>query len=205
MLEYARWKYILVAAVLLLALLFALPNFFGEDPALQVARKDHNPVDASASQTVEAFLTQRGVHFLKSYIDSGRLMVRFANVPDQLAARDAVNEQFTGTYITAVSFAPRTPEFLRALGLKPMPLGLDLRGGLYLLYQVDVNSAVAQALEGYAADARRALTTANIAFRDVTVDGAVATLRIQLAPGADAGAARSVLTQPLQGLAVTGT
>jgi preprotein translocase subunit SecD len=108
-----------------------------------------------------------------------------------------------GSYITAVSFAPRTPEFLRALGLKPMPLGLDLRGGLYLLYQVDVNSAVAQALEGYAADVRRALTTANIAFRDVTVDGPAATLRIQLAPGADAGAARSALTQPLQGLAVT--
>src|SRR4029077_2296470 len=104
--------------------------------------------------------------FLKSYIDSGRLMVRFANVPEQLAARDAVNDQFTGTYITALSFAPRTPEFLRALGLRPMPLGLDLRGGLYLLYQVDVNAAVAQALEGYVQDARRALAAAHIPVKD---------------------------------------
>ena len=205
MLEYARWKYLLVAAVLLLALLFALPNVFGEDPALQVARKDHAAFTPEAEQTVESFLRDHGVRFERSYIDQGRLMVRFASVPDQLAARDAVNgnDDFKGSYITAVSFAPRTPEFLRVLGLKPMPLGLDLRGGLYLLYQVDVNSAVAQALEGYATDARRALTAANIAFKDVAVEGATATLRIQLAPGADPAAARSALAKPLQGLAVS--
>ena len=206
MLEYARWKYVLVAAVLLLALLFALPNFFGEDPALQVARKDHTPVEASASQTVEAFLTQRGVHFLKSYIDSGRLMVRFANVPDQLAARDAVNEQFTATYITALSFAPRTPEFLRALGLRPMALGLDLRGGLYLLYQVDVNAAVTQALDGYAQSARRALAAANIPVTEVTAVG-VGTdkpnVRVVLPAAADVSAARNALNLPLQGLTVS--
>jgi preprotein translocase subunit SecD len=205
MLEYARWKYILVAAVLLLALVFALPNVFGEDPALQVARKDHSAVTPDAAQAVEAFLKTRGVHFDKSYIDTGRLMVRFGSVPDQLAARDAVNDNFKDTYITALSFAPRTPEVLRLLGLKPMPLGLDLRGGLYLLYQVDVNSAVSQALEGYAQDARRALTTANIPFKDVTVGagGQASTIRIQLAPGADVGAARSALNLPLQGLAIT--
>jgi preprotein translocase subunit SecD len=204
MLEYARWKYILVAAVLLLALLFALPNFFGEDPALQVARKDHNAVDTSASQTVEAFLTQRGVHFLKGYIDNGRLMVRFANVPDQLAARDAVNEQFNGTYITALSFAPRMPEFLRALGLRPMPLGLDLRGGLYLLYQVDVNAAVAQALDGYAQSARRALAAANIPVTDVTaVAAGTNAVRVMLPASADVGAAKNALNSVFQGLTVS--
>jgi preprotein translocase subunit SecD len=207
MLEYPRWKYILVAAVLLLALVFALPNVFGEDPALQVARKDHTAVTPDAAQSVESFLKTHGVHFEKSYVDQGRLMVRFASVPDQLAARDAVNgnDEFKNSYITAVSFAPRTPEFLRTLGLKPMPLGLDLRGGLYLLYQVDVNSAISQALEGYATDTRRALTGANIAFKDVAVGagGQTSTIRIQLAPGADVAAARGALTQPLQGLGVT--
>ncbi|MFI4879439.1 MAG: protein translocase subunit SecD [Steroidobacterales bacterium] len=207
MLEYARWKYILVAVVLLLGLLFALPNFFGEDPALQVARKDHGAVDTTASQSVEAFLTQRSVHFLKSYIDSDRLMLRFASVPDQLAARDAVNEQFSGTYITALSFAPRTPDFLRALGLRPMPLGLDLRGGLYLLYQVDVNAAVSQALEGYAQDARRALATANIAVKDVTSVAVGAdkpnAVRVVLAPQADVGAANRALTSAFQGLSLS--
>src|SRR3984893_8999037 len=207
MLEYARWKYILVAAVLLLALVFALPNVFGEDPALQVARKDHNPVSADAAQAVETCLRQRAIRFARSYIDSGRLMVRFANVPDQLAARDAVNDQLKDTYITALSFAPRLPEALRALGLRPMPLGLDLRGGLYLLYQVDVNAAVAQALEGYAQDARRALAAANIPVKDVITVALGSdrpnAVRVVLPPEADVNTAAKALEQPLAGLSVS--
>ncbi|HEX4648841.1 MAG TPA: protein translocase subunit SecD [Steroidobacteraceae bacterium] len=207
MLEYARWKFILVACVLLLALLFALPNVFGEDPALQVERKDHTAVSVEAGRALQDFLNQRHVRVGSSYIDSGRLMLRFAGVADQLAARDAVNEQYADAYRTALSFAPRTPDLLRALGLRPMPLGLDLRGGLYLLYQVDVNSSVAQALEGYVQDARRALGAANIAVKDVS---AVAVgserpnaVRVVLPPEADANAARNALTQPLTGLTVT--
>jgi preprotein translocase subunit SecD len=207
MLEYARWKYFLVAAVLLLGLLFALPNFFGEDPALQVARKDHNPVGADALQSLQGFLSDRKISYVRSYLDNGRLMVRFANVPDQLAARDAVNEKYADTYITALSFAPRTPELLRALGLRPMPLGLDLRGGLYLLYQVDVNAAVAQALDGYVLDTRRALAGANIPVRDVTTTSINSAkpnaIRIVLPPDADVTAARNALATPLQGLSIS--
>jgi preprotein translocase subunit SecD len=206
MLEYPRWKYLLIAAVLLLGLVFALPNFFGEDPALQVARKDHAPITRDALQSVQAFLTQRGIRG-NGYLDSGRLMVRFNGVAEQLAARDAVNEQYKGTYITALSFAPRTPAVLRALGLRPMPLGLDLRGGLYLLYQVDVNSAVAQALEGYALDARRALAAANIPLKDVTsvatAGSVLNAVRIVLPPDADVSKARAALNTPLQGLTIT--
>ncbi|HEV8019118.1 MAG TPA: protein translocase subunit SecD [Steroidobacteraceae bacterium] len=207
MLEYARWKYVLVATVLLLALLFAVPNFFVQDPALQVERKDHTAVTPGAAQALETFLTQRGIHFARSYIDGGRLMVRFASVSDQLAARDAVNGQYEQTYRTALSFASRSPALFRALGLRPMPLGLDLRGGLYLLYQVDVNAAVNQALEGYATDARRALAAANIPVREVstvaTVGGAPDAVRVVLPPEADVSAARSALGTALQGLTVS--
>src|SRR5215470_5981609 len=105
MLEYARWKYALVGVVLLLALILALPNVFGDDPALQVARKDHAPVTAEATPAVEGFLKERGISFEKGYIDSGRLMIRFPNVPEQLKARDAVNEHFKNDYVTALSFA----------------------------------------------------------------------------------------------------
>src|SRR5450755_319376 len=167
MLEYARWKYILVATALLLALVFALPNFFGEDAALQLARKDHANIDAAAEQAVEKFLTEQKVGYSKTYIDSGRLMIRFPNVVEQLKARDAVADHFAAQYLTALSFAPRTPEFMRRLGLRPMPLGLDLRGGLYLLYQVDINGAVNQLLEGYEQDIRRTLAQANLPFTDV--------------------------------------
>ena len=97
-------------------------------------------------------------------------MVRFAQRAEQLEARDAVNEQVQGPNTsTALSFAPRAPALAAQLGLRPMPLGLDLRGGLYLLYQVDVNGAVTQLLEGYAQDARRALTAPRCRSRMSTV------------------------------------
>src|SRR5438128_1824040 len=102
MLEYPRWKYILVSVVLLLALLFALPNLFGEDPALQVARKDRAAVDASAQQSVESFLKAQKIAYSSAYLDTGRLMVRFPAVAAQLEARDAVNEKFTDQYVTAL-------------------------------------------------------------------------------------------------------
>jgi preprotein translocase subunit SecD len=206
MLEYARWKYVLVGVVLLLSLLFALPNVFGDDPALQVARADHIPLTADATATVVSYLKDQKVNVEKSYIDDGRLMLRFDSVPEQLKARDAVKEHFKD-YISALSFASRAPEFFRRLGLRPMPLGLDLRGGLYLLYQVDVNGALNQYLEGYAQDSRRALSAANIPFKDasVTTNGGDRqnAIRIVLPPEADATAARTALTQPLQGLSLS--
>src|SRR5215469_1865327 len=209
MLEYARWKYILIAAVLALACLFAVPNLFGDDPAMQVGTKDHSPMTAVSVKAVESYLKQQEVPFETSYIESGNMMVRFASVADQLKARDAVNgnPQFKDTYITALSFAPRTPPFLRALGLRPMSLGLDLRGGLYLLYQVDLNSAVSQLLEGYVQDARHALTSANIQYKDVATATVGSegpdSVRIVLAPGTDVDAARKALSTAFQGVGVT--
>src|SRR4051812_5561014 len=144
MLEFPRWKYILVALVMLLALMFALPNFFGTDPALQVARKNRLPMDEFARQAVEQSLTARAVAFRGSYLDEGKMILRFGDVADQLKARDLVDESMAADYISALTTASRAPEALRRFGLRPMPLGLDLRGGLYLLYQVDVNGAVAQ-------------------------------------------------------------
>lgn len=198
MLEFARWKYVLVVVVLALACLFALPNVFGEDAALQVARKDRAALDATAQTKVEGFLREKQLAFGRSYLDNGRLMLRFDDVSSQLRARDAVNEAFAQEYVTALSFAPRMPDWLRALGLRPMPLGLDLRGGLYLLYQVDVNGAVDQLLESQEQDFRRALAADKLDFVDVArvqADGAERPngLRVVLSPGADADAVRTSL------------
>jgi preprotein translocase subunit SecD len=207
MLDYARWKYVLVSLVLLLAFLFALPNLFGEDAALQVARKDRAPVTAAAQTAVESFLKEQKIAYSSAYLDSGRLMVRFPAVPAQLQARDAINQQFKDEYVTALSFAPRTPDWLRAIGLRPMPLGLDLRGGLYLLYQVEVQDAVEKQLEANAADMRRALTQANIGFGgvDVVASGGERrnAVRITLAPEADVEAARAAIAKALPDLQVS--
>ncbi|MEN9704196.1 MAG: hypothetical protein RLZZ393_75 [Pseudomonadota bacterium] len=197
MLEYARWKYILITAVTLVALLLAAPNFFGEDVALQVARKDRAAIDATGQQGVEDFLRQKQVVFSRAYLDDGRLMVRFPGVAEQLKARDAVNEGLASTYVSALSSAPRAPEWFRKLGLRPMPLGLDLRGGLYLLYQVDVKGAVAQLLGSYEQDFRRALTAQQIPYNDVAAVAIESedanALRVSLPEGADLQGAREVL------------
>jgi len=207
MLEYARWKYYLVGAALLLALLLALPTLFGEDLALQVALKNLEPMPSSARTSVEDFLKERGVGFTKTYLDNGRLMVRFPSVAEQLKGRDAVNEKFSDQFLTALSFAPRTPDVLRQLGLRPIPLGLDLRGGLYLLYQVDVQGGVRALLESYEQDVRRALTAAKVPFTDVAVfaddGGQPDGLRVSLPPGTATGPARDALAKTVPDFSVS--
>ena len=198
MLEFPRWKYVLVALVMLLALGFALPNFFGTDPALQVARKNRLPMDEFARQAVEQTLRGHSSPFGASYLDDGKLIVRFGSVADQLRGRDTVNEAMAGSYVSALTTASRAPAALRRLGLRPMPLGLDLRGGLYLLYQVDVNGAVAQLLESYDQGFRRTLGNANLPFTEIsTFTGSKSNipnaLRIALPAGADVIAVREAL------------
>lgn len=193
MLEFSRWKYILVVVVMLLALLFAAPNFFGEDLAVQVERRDRALIDDTGRQAIEDALKAQGVTVERSFVDSGRVMLLFAEVTQQLAARDAVNATLGTTYRSALARAPRAPAFFRSIGLRPMPLGLDLRGGLYLLYEVDVTSAISQLVEAYDQDYRRALTAADISFVDTVRlqndDGIVNGVRVTFPPGADLDAA----------------
>jgi len=196
MLEFARWKYILVACVMLLALVFAAPNFFGDDLAVQVAARDRSPLDATSQAAVEAQLQANGAAFKRAYLDEGRVMVLFDDVTQQLAGRDAI-DRIGGNYVSALANAPRAPNIFRKLGLRPMPLGLDLRGGLYLLYEVDVNDAISQLLDSYDQDFRRALNAANISFSDTALhpgpEGFNDGVRVTFATGGDLEAARDVL------------
>lgn len=197
MLEFARWKYILVACVTLFALVFAAPNFFGDDLAVQMARRDRAPVDAIGQQAVQTVLQARGVPLKRAYIDEGRLMLLFDDVSAQLAARDTVSQTLSEVYVSSLARAPRAPAIFRKMGLRPMPLGLDLRGGLYLLYEVDVNGAITQLVQSYEQDFRRALTTANIAFSDTAQHrdsaGLVDGVHVTFAAGANLDAARDAL------------
>lgn len=207
MLEFARWKYALVALVTVLALVFAAPNFFGEDLALQVARKDRNPVDAAGLVQIEDVLKARGATFKRAFVDGGRAMVLFDGVPEQLRARDVVNDALAASHVSALSSASRAPAIFRKLGLRPMPLGLDLRGGLFLSYQVDVNGAVEQLLDSYEQDFRRALTAKDILFTDVDVvrgdDGQGIGVRVLLPPGTEVAAARTAMQAAASDLTYT--
>jgi preprotein translocase subunit SecD len=207
MLEYPRWKYLLILVVLVLGLVLALPNIFGQDLALQIARKDHDPMAPSALPGIEQFLNDAHLAYTSAYEDGDRVMVRFADNADQLKARDAVNAKFADQYITALSIASREPAALRDVGLRPMKLGLDLQGGLYLLYQVDTQSAIAQLLDSYAQDLRRALSQANVPFNEVAIvpsaGGAADSLRVTLPAGTNLDAVATVAKKTLPDLPFT--
>jgi preprotein translocase subunit SecD len=198
MLEFARWKYLLVLFVVLIGLLFALPNAFGEDPAVQVEARNGAPIDRGAQATIEAVLANQHIPVKRAYLDGARLILGFNDVTSQLKGRDAIDATLATSYRSALAYATRSPAWMRAVGLKPMPLGLDLRGGLYLLYQVDVEGAVTQLLGSYEQSFRRALADAKLPFTDVTRlsgdKGSIADgLRVTLPAGAKADAVLDAL------------
>jgi preprotein translocase subunit SecD len=198
MYQFPTWKYWLVLIVLGIGLLLALPNVFGEDPALQLARDDRGAMDELGQQRIVGLLEAEGSAPAATYIEDGRLVLRFDDVETQLEARDAILEDTGREYVVALTNAPRTPALLRKIGLKPMSLGLDLRGGVYFLYEVDVAGALNQALERIERDFRSKLRDERIPYASVVTDnGAV---RVTLRDAAQVDAAVAALGEPDQGL-----
>jgi preprotein translocase subunit SecD len=201
MYQIPTWRYWLVAVTLALGVLLALPNVFGEDPAIQLARDDRAAIQTAELERVRGVLEAQQITPNSTYIEEGRLILRFAHVDDQLKARDAIEKAAPGEYVVALTDVPRTPSLLRRIGLKPMSLGLDLRGGVHFMYQVDVQGAIKLAYERLAQDARAQLRNARIPYSQVTEDGTqvIVTLR----PGADVAAARKVIQANDPGIAIS--
>ena len=177
---YPVWKSLTVLVVLLLSVLFALPNVFGEAPALQMTRKDRVAIDASAVGEVRDLLRAESVVFDEAFRDeAGRMWVRFDDVEEQMRARDLVNRTFEGRYAVATTFATRAPRWLTGLGLKPMSLGLDLRGGMYLVYEVDVEGAIGQLTQVLERDLRKIMREARIQYLEVAGEGRAVTARLK--------------------------
>jgi preprotein translocase subunit SecD len=128
--QYPLWKYLLVLLVCAVGLVYALPNLYGEDPAIQISSV-RTKVDASTLARAEQALHKVGLTPTASQLDEQGAKIRFSDIDDQLRARDVVQKEFGDTYTVAVSLLPKTPAVLRALGAKPMYLGLDLRGGVH--------------------------------------------------------------------------
>ncbi len=162
--RYSLWMNLLVVGVLLFGALVAAPNLFGDDPALQITREDGIPLDQMTVSAITARLDEEEIEFNAADVDDGAIIVRFPDVASQLRGSAALGTEFP-FHVIALTLAPRTPAFFRALGLQPMSLGLDLRGGVHFLYQVDLDSALRQFLETYESDLRGALREAGIRNR----------------------------------------
>ncbi len=139
---YPAWRLWLVAVVMALALVLALPNVFGEAPALHISRDDRAAFTELTQAEVTGLLAAKAVPVAASWLEGDRLVLRFDDAAQQRQAREAIAAAAPRQYLVALSQAPRMPGWMRALGLKPMSLGLDLRGGVYFLYEVDVAGAV---------------------------------------------------------------
>jgi len=200
MYQVSAWRYWLVGIVLAVGLLLALPNFFGEEPAIQVARDDRAAMGEAGQARILDILEASKIPHNESYFEDDRLVVRFTHVDDQIRARDAISDAAPGEYIVALASASRSPGWLRAIGLKPMSLGLDLRGGVHFMYEVDVRAAVTQALERLAQDIRTRLRDERIPYQSVAVRGD--TVHVALRPGADASAARKIIVADDPGISI---
>ena len=165
--RYPFWKHLLIAAVLVAGVAFALPNVFGEDPAVQISGERGVSLDAALAARVAGALEAAGVPARSVVLEEGRLLARFGDTEVQLKAQDLLRADLGPGYVVALNLAPAMPRWLAATGLLPMYLGLDLRGGVHFLMEVDMPAAVAQAEERYTGDVRALLREARVRYHSV--------------------------------------
>jgi len=169
--RYPLWKNLLILGVILVGILFALPNIFSQNPSIEVTGARGAEVTDAGVAEIEAALENTEVeHQAIERIEGGKLLVRFATSSDQLRGQEAIEETLSDRYNSALTLAPDLPGFLRALGIQPMFLGLDLRGGIHVLIDVDMEAAVNQAMERYTGDIRILLRKEKVLYLTATKD-----------------------------------
>ena len=188
--KYPAWLNVLVLVVLLTGILFALPNIYGSVPAIQLADRLGEPIPETQLQAFATALESADIDVEAAYLKDERAVLRFATAEEQAAAGEQLRNRYGRDLNIALTLAPKLPAWMRSLGLNPMSLGLDLRGGVYVLLEVDMASAIQKRLESYEQDFNDRLRQAQIRNR-VDLDGDVITVRV--ADNADYEAARNIV------------
>lgn len=157
MIDYPKWKFGLVAVVLLLAILYALPNIFAQEPAVQLSANRGNSIDQVLEESVKGSLQGRNIAFKSIERDETRMLIRFADTETQLQAADAIKadllaEEKQNAYVVALNLASTVPDWLRSLRADSMPLGLDLQGGVHFLMEVDQRGTIDREYDRYLED-----------------------------------------------------
>ena len=166
--RYSLWKHLLIIVIVAVGCLYALPNLYGKDPALQVSAARGAEISELTQYSVEDALDKAGIQYGAISVAAGNLVVRFQDEGTQLKAQDIVKEALGRSYTVALNLAPATPGWLQSFGAEPMFLGLDLRGGVHFLMQVDMEAAVAKAEERYVSDIRTQLRDNRIRYKTIT-------------------------------------
>ncbi|TCO82396.1 preprotein translocase subunit SecD [Plasticicumulans lactativorans] len=165
--RYPWWKYAIIAVATLIGIVYALPNVYGEDPAVQVSPTRSAAVDQALYRRVAERISQDGISPKTIELGAGQLLVRLKDTDDQLKVADSLEQALGRDYSVALNLAPSTPAWLRALNAHPMFLGLDLRGGVHFLMEVDMKAVVKQAEERYVEDIRALLRNEKVRYVSV--------------------------------------
>ncbi|MGH9576511.1 MAG: hypothetical protein ACRD3R_03655, partial [Terriglobales bacterium] len=195
--RYPPWAYASIALCVVLALLYTLPNFFGESPAVQVSSlRATVKVDAPLLGRVEDTLTKAGIAYTQALFDPNSVRIRFSDTDTQLKAKDTIDKALNpdpsnAAYVVALNLLSASPNWLTAIRALPMYLGLDLRGGVHFLLQVDMQAALTKRLEGLGGDIRTQLRDKNVRHAGIVREGQM--LRIRFREAAARAKAREVI------------
>ncbi len=168
--RFPLWKYILLIVILIVGILYALPNVFMDEPAIQISPKvEQVTIDNNFIASIKQNLAEAGISYKSIQQQNNLLLIRFDSVNHQLEARSAINKLLANNnnYTLALNLAPTTPKWLSALGAHPMKLGLDLRGGVHFLLDVDMTSVFVRRIQNFAKSFSKQLRDANIRYRGV--------------------------------------
>jgi preprotein translocase subunit SecD len=186
--RYPLWKYILIGVAILVALLYTLPNFFGEVPAVQISPvRSTLKADSALLNRVRDILEQNKITADGLFLDATSVKARFEDTDTQYRARDTLQKALGDDYVVALNLLSRNPEWLAAIGAKPMYLGLDLRGGVHFLLQVDMKGALAKKIDTITNDIRSGLREKRIQYSGVAREGQSLVVRFRDAAARDRG------------------
>lgn len=170
--RYPLWKYLLILLLIIVGTIYALPNLYPEQPAVQISRNHGQTVSQNDLTRAVDSLNQAHITVLRSSLEQdGTGLVRLSNINQQLLARDTISSALGSGYTTALNLADNTPGWLRSLRAGPMKLGLDLRGGIHFLLAVDMHGAIQQRLNSTSSAIAQSLRSSNIRYRNNQVEG----------------------------------
>ncbi len=199
--HFPLWKNLIILFVFGIGIIYSLPTLYGEDPSVQVSSTQTEAINQGQAGKIEADLKAMGVSLKAFEFKDGHILARFNNTDDQLKSADFLRDSMGSNYTVALNLAPTTPQWLRALHANAMYLGLDLRGGVHFLLEVDMDAAVKQAEDRYNDDLRLALRSEKLRYQSVAKDNGF--LKVTLNSADDKASLFTLLNKDFRTLEVT--
>ncbi|WP_267340064.1 MULTISPECIES: protein translocase subunit SecD [unclassified Gilliamella] len=169
--RYPLWKYIMLVVVICVGLLYALPNIYGEDPAIQISGSNTSEIDITTQDKIRKILADNHIETKSFIFENKSVLIRVGDNDSQLKAKELISKELGDAYIVALNLAPATPKWLTVLGAEPMKLGLDLRGGVHFLMEVDMTTALSKLIEQSIENLKFEFNSSKLKYKSINKDG----------------------------------